>query len=321
MTVTSPASAPALEASVADPAVGHIPVSNQPVGGAPGPEMVEEASTGSGGDIVEAESEVEPVVVAAAEESVAAQPWTPPTSDKLSDVAVASFGVPPDWAETVHGPDDRVQIDNTAAYPWRVHASLLIVARDNSTWIGTAWFIGPHTLVTAGHCVYIKSDVPGREGWVKSIDVMPGRNATILPYGSVKSTNFRSVQGWATNGDQNYDYGAIIIPSELGNQTGWFGFGVYGVDDLRATVGNISGYPGDKPQGTEWYDRRTVASVDPRKVYYDIDTMGGQSGAAVYRIKDGKRIAIAIHAYGGATTNSGTRIIAPVYNNLAAWKV
>ena len=55
-------------------------------------------------------------------------------------------------------------------------------------WIGTGWFIGPHTLMTAGHVVYIKnSGVPGRDGWVSSITVMPGRNGTTLPYGSVTS--------------------------------------------------------------------------------------------------------------------------------------
>ena len=48
--------------------------------------------------------------------------------------------------------------------------------------------------------------------------------------------------------------------------------------------------------------------VNTRKVYYDIDTFGGQSGSAVYRIIGGKRYGIAIHAYGGATTNSGTRV-------------
>jgi hypothetical protein len=47
---------------------------------------------------------------------------------------------------------------------------------------------------------------------------------------------------------------------------------------------------------------------------------GGQSGAAVYRIKDGKRYAVAIHAYGGATVDSGTRINGPVYDNITQWK-
>lgn len=244
-----------------------------------------------------------------------------PSTSQLRDVGEASFGPPPPVAETVHGPDDRAQITNTAAYPWRANASLLITAADNSLWIGTGWFIGPHTLITAGHCVFLKnSGVPGRDGWVKSIQVMPGRNGATLPYGSVTSTNFRSVKGWIENGDETFDYGAIIIPTELGNTVGWFGFGVYSDSDLVSATGNISGYPGDKPTGTQWYDARKIASVNSRKVYYDIDTAGGQSGAAVYRLINGARMGIAIHAYGGATTNSGTRIITAVYNNMVAWK-
>jgi V8-like Glu-specific endopeptidase len=250
-----------------------------------------------------------------------AELYTVPDTSKLRDIAEASFGPPPPVAETVHGPDDRVQITNTAVYPWRVHASLLITARDGSQWIGTGWFIGPHTLMTAGHVVHIKnSGVPGRDGWVRSIDVMPGRNGNSLPYGTVKSSSFRSVTGWTNNGDENFDYGAIILPTNLGNTTGWLGFGVYSDTDLTNAVGNIAGYPGDKPSGTLWYDARRIASVNARKVFYDIDTFGGQSGSAVYRIINGGRYAIAIHAYGGATNNSGTRIVKPVYDNMVAWK-
>lgn len=238
----------------------------------------------------------------------------------LRPIGEASYG-PPSEAETVHLPDDRVQITNTGVYPWRVHASLLITARDSSRWIGTGWFIGPHTLATAGHVVYIKnSGVPGRDGWVQSIQVMPGRNGTTLPYGTVTSTAFRSVTGWTSSGDPNYDYGAIILPNNLGSQTGWFGFGAYSDATLVASTVNISGYPGDKPTGTQWYHFNKVASVGPRKVYYDIDTYGGQSGSAVYRIVDGARYGTAVHAYGGANTNSGTRITKPVFDNFVAWK-
>jgi len=241
-----------------------------------------------------------------------------PDTSTLRDIGEASFGP---TQETVHGTDNRVQITNTAIYPWRVHCSLLITAADNSKWIGTGWFIGPHTVMTAGHVVYIKnSGVPGRDGWVKNILVMPGRDGSSLPYGSVTSTSFRSVTGWTNDGSQYYDYGAIILPIDLGNRIGWFGFGVYSDSDLVASVGNIAGYPGDKPTGTLWYDYHKIASVNTRKVYYDIDTYGGQSGSSVYRIISGGRYGIAIHAYGGATTNSGTRIVTPVFNNMVAWK-
>lgn len=249
--------------------------------------------------------------------------FTAPSAE-LRDIGEASFGPPPPAAESIIGPDDRTQITNTSAYPWRIQCSLLITARDNSMWIGTGWFIGPHTLMTAGHVVYIKnSGVPGRDGWVKKINVIPGRNGSSLPYGSVTSSSFRSVTGWTNNGDPNYDYGAIIIPTNLGNTVGWFGFGVYSDSDLRATTGNLSGYPGDKPAGTQWYHARKVTSVNSLKVFYDIDTMGGQSGSAVYRVINGQRYGIAIHAYGvggGVTVNSGTRITTAVYNNMVAWK-
>ena len=244
-----------------------------------------------------------------------------PDTSTLRDIGEASFGPPRPMTETVHGADNRVQITNTTIYPWRAIASLLITARDGSTWIGTGWFIGPHTLMTAGHVVHIKnSGVAGRDGWVRSIQVMPGRNGASLPYGTVTSSNFRSVNGWINNGDENFDYGAIIIPTQLGNTVGSFGFGVYADADLTSAIGNISGYPGDKPGGTQWYDSRKIASVNATKVFYDIDTAGGQSGSAVYRIIGNNRYAVAVHAYGGATTNSGTRINNNVYNNMVAWK-
>lgn len=234
------------------------------------------------------------------------------------DIGAASFGgfTP----ETVHGVDDRRQITSTNNYPWRVHASLLITAGDGSRWIGTGWFISPRVLITAGHVVCIKgSGVPGRDGWVSSMRVIPGRNRTATPFGEVSSTSFHSVRGWVEQGNQEYDYGAIVLAEPKGDETGWFAFGRYPDDELETVVGNISGYPGDKPPGTQWYAARRIDSVTARKVHYDIDTAGGQSGAAVYRIKDGKRYAVAIHAYGGMTTNSGTRINQAVFDNLSTW--
>jgi glutamyl endopeptidase len=302
---------------------GHTPVSNIPdemEKATTDQELYETPSTGSG-EGLPASGDTENVEGHTKTETATSGIFTAPSTSNLRDIAEASYGPAPSMQETVHGPDDRVQITNTAAYPWRVHASLLITAADNSMWIGTGWFIGPHTLVTAGHVVYIKnSGVPGRDGWVQSIQVMPGRNGSTLPYGSVTSTSFRTVTGWTNSGDQNYDYGAIVLPTDLGATTGWFGFGVFPDDVLTASAGNISGYPGDKAAGTQWYDYHKIASVDSRKVYYDIDTFGGQSGSAVYRIVDGGRYGFAIHAYGGSVTNSGTRIVRPVFDNLVAWK-
>ena len=103
------------------------------------------------------------------------------------------------------------------------------------------------------------------------------------------------------------------------DQTGWIGFAAYSDADLMASHLNISGYPGDKPDGTQWYDHRSTDSVTERKVFYDIDTFGGQSGSAAYRIIDGTRFGVGIHAYGGTSVNSATRINQRRFENLQAW--
>jgi len=240
---------------------------------------------------------------------------------KQRDIGEASFGPRPIRPLTVNGEDNRVQIADTGSYLWPTIASLLITAADDSMWIGTGWFIGPKTLITAGHCVFIKnSGTPGQDGWVKQITVVPGRNGSDSPFGQVTSSDFHAVTGWTEDGSEEYDYSAIILSTDLGNQTGWFGFGTYADDDLISAMANIAGYPGDKPDGSLWYDAHQIDSVKPKKVYYDIDTMGGQSGSGVWREIEGSRYAVAIDAYGGTSTNSGTRIDDAVYQNMLDWK-
>lgn len=239
----------------------------------------------------------------------------------LPDVALASFAVA--GTESVIGVDERVRISPASAHPWRVHCALQIMARDGSRWIGTAFFIGRRVLATAGHVVFINSPSPARRGWVRSIDVMPGRDGSDLPYGTVTSTRFYSVRGWTEHADEEYDYGAIVLDTPLGERTGWLGFGAYTDGTLTSSTGNLSGYPSDRGNGAQqWYMARRIASVSVRKAYYDIDTAGGQSGSAVYRIVGGQRRAVGIHAYGVGTSpfNSATRINRPVFDNLRTWK-
>ncbi len=221
--------------------------------------------------------------------------------------------------EVIIGPvDSRIRINTVTTYPWRAIVALKITAKDNSKWIGTGWLISPRTVITAGHCVYMHD----RGGWAKSIEVIPGLNDAQRPYQSGVSSTFKSVTGWINSKNRDNDYGAIILPSNYrpGATTGYFGFAVKDDSYLMSSVLNLSGYPGDKGGNQQWFMALKPKSVPARIITYEIDTMGGQSGAPVW-IKVGEsRFCVGIHTNGHSSGNSATRIVTAVFNNLQAWK-
>lgn len=248
-------------------------------------------------------------------------------SVQLLDAYWGSYGSPVSRAlarsshsvmEVVIGTDDRIQVTRTNEYPWRCICSLLITAADGTSWIGTGWLVAPRLVLTAGHCVYMHN----QGGWASQIEVIPGRNGSDRPFGSCTTSNLRSVMGWINSRDRNYDYGAILLPEtcRYGDQVGWFGYAVKNDDELTQIVTNLSGYPGDKPDGTQWFHSKTLKDVDPQVLTYETDTAGGQSGAPVWiRTADGNRYGVGIHTNGDLAGNSATRINQEVYNNIVNW--
>jgi V8-like Glu-specific endopeptidase len=244
--------------------------------------------------------------------------WYAEFGDPAMGVVLRDPRVMESIAEVVIGKDDRVRIRNTRAYPWRCICQLLITARDGSRWTGTGWLVGRRTLMTAGHCVYMHT----RGGWARSIEVIPGRDAGNRPFGSRVGTQFFSVRGWTRSRKRAYDYGAILLPrnTNYGGQLGYFGFANYSFFTLMGMKVNLSGYPGDKPTGTQWWHCRRIKLVTPRTLVYNIDTAGGQSGSPVWRKKGNQRYAVGIHTNGSSSGNSATRITKAVYKNIKRWK-
>ncbi|HEU4455516.1 MAG TPA: serine protease, partial [Longimicrobium sp.] len=275
-------------------------------------------------------------------------PRSPLDGGQLRDIVEASVDAPPVTLagrsaraaevlsvlpESVIGADERVRVFDTHLYPFSAIAALEITARDGSLYVGTGWFVGKHTLITAGHCVFVRDPKrPTANGWVRSIRVIPGRNGRgpgSEPFGSVTATRFRSVSGWVEKGNADSDYGAIFLPpgsTPNGAQVGQLGMKAYGDAALQALSLNVAGYPADK-KGNEaqtlWFDVKRTAQVRPRQVFYDADTFGGQSGAPVFEVDGAARRVVAIHAYGvsmGEKSNSGTRITAEVFKRIQEWK-
>jgi glutamyl endopeptidase len=248
---------------------------------------------------------------------------SPATETAIQDAYYASYPTTTmrqagEAQEVIIGTDDRVRINPTTAFPWRAICALKITAADGSRWIGTGWFVSARTVITAGHCVFIHD----RGGWVRSVEVIPACNGAIRPYGSAVTSTVRSVNGWTNSRNSDFDYGAIILPenARLGNNTGWYGLAVKDDAFLTSATLNLSGYPGDKGGNEQWFMSRRGKSVTGRKIVYDIDTMGGQSGAPVWYLQNGQRFAVGIHTNGHSSGNSATRIVTPVFNNLVAWK-
>jgi glutamyl endopeptidase len=139
-----------------------------------------------------------------------------------------------------------------------------------------------------------------------------------------------SVAGWVTSGSEQYDYGAIKLDCSIGNRTGWYGY-FWQAATLVGTAMTTQGYPGDKPL-TQWKSSDRIRANSSRQVFYQADTVGGQSGSPVWAYRKNttgcnkRPCAMAIHAYGvhgtGAhsTNNHGTRINQEVFNNLTSWK-
>jgi glutamyl endopeptidase len=219
--------------------------------------------------------------------------------------------------ETVCGADNRVQITSTTAVPWRWNCKLVIHLSDGRKGGGTGFFIGPCTVMTAGHCVHT-----GKNGkWMSKIEVIPGMNGATRPYGTYVTSNFRSVKGWTESGKVTHDYGAVILghSQKVGCTIGYFGFAAYSDGTLKNMLVNTAGYPGDKTFGTQWFMSDRITKVESRRIHYLIDTFGGQSGSAVWRLTEGKRYAVGVHAYGGCP-NKATRIVKAVFDNMKTWK-
>jgi V8-like Glu-specific endopeptidase len=228
--------------------------------------------------------------------------------------------------ETVIGVDDRVRIVDTDLPPWRMICSLTMQAVAGSA-IGTGWLVGPKTVVTAGHCVF-SSQFFG--GWAQSIRLIPGRDGSEAPFGQTVATRFSATDRWVESEDADFDIGCIHLEEPLGDSVGWFAVGALPDAELPNFLVNVSGYPGDRGNGQEQYfHKNRILRVTDRRIFYDVDTFGGQSGAPAWIYEDGSDcpLAVGIHAYGaggtpsafGLTANSAPRIIPEVFDLIQSW--
>lgn len=213
-------------------------------------------------------------------------------------VAVAS---PAGWS---NGVDTRIVRSPTTLWPWRTISQFRYGNVDESRCTGT--LIGPRHLVTAAHCI----NKQGTNQWF-TIRVAPGKDGVgNEPYGeSVISLNPPAgTEAWYFTPWRwrdpdlthwQWDWGLIVIPDRLGDQTGWMGYAALSGSYLKTVSNYNRGYPlcGTSNDPANCQDGRLYGDTFTcgignfynqgadgwnRRISVSCDMSGGHSGSAVY---------------------------------------
>lgn len=120
------------------------------------------------------------------------------------------------------------------------------------------------------------------------------------------------------NNDENYDFAVISLEENIGNKLGWGSLRVFNDQELDGALVNVSGYPGTKGFFNTLFSRASyemytmegkIVSVRKHKIYYHLDTSGGQSGSGVWILNDQVPECLAVHTTGKGPREEGNGAI------------
>lgn len=201
----------------------------------------------------------------------------------------------------VIGPDNRTRVTDTAAWPY-APVGRIVSKFGSKTMIGTGTIIASRHVLTAGHVLFD----PKLGGWADSVTFQAAKNEALEPFGSIPVKRLVSVKGWVEKQNPDFDFAVAVLDEPTGIIAGYHAFEAFTDLKLSKLPVRVTGYPGDKGGKQMWTHADRLKSAAAEKVYYDIDTMPGQSGAAVYYEDEG--LIVAIHATGAGSGNGAVRI-------------
>ena len=232
--------------------------------------------------------------------------------------------------EAIIGNDDSVIVADTANPPWRPLVCLRIYAPGEDL-VGSGILIRPDVILTAAHNVYRL----GTKSYATSIVAHVGKTQTGVAGAEAYAARVQCPPEYVACSGPNdstryaYDYALIFLNSDaLGRWTRPEHIPALPTQspmsdlDLRAGQLTIAGYP-CYPNAAIVLRKCNgkVISLAGAGVFYDMDSMPGQSGGPVFRYNDTtKTLTFAgVHTTGFETENRARRYDAMMQKSLNAW--
>lgn len=201
-----------------------------------------------------------------------------------------------DQSEVIIGKNDLVKIENTLQYPYSTSAYVEAEFNGiNSVFRGSASFVKDNILITAAHVVYDRDSNTEAD----SVYVMPAATPNKNPVGKIKVKEVRYLkefQNTASNELTTYDLAVLILEEPIGAQLGTLGL-PNNLGNLEGIGATITGYPAVNSAKQMYTDSKDIVKDTGDFLKYQIDTLGGASGAGVY---DSSFRLIGVHVSGNS---------------------
>ncbi|MBN1344719.1 MAG: trypsin-like peptidase domain-containing protein [Phycisphaerae bacterium] len=217
--------------------------------------------------------------------------------------------------EKVIGSDDRENVGNTTAYPWRTIGR--ITGRfsngdgTETSMRGTGVLIGRKTVLTCGHVIV------DQQQWAQGMTFAPGKDGSYEPYGRISVVKKRVPKIYFDQEDADYDLGLLVLETAIGNETGYMKMDAKSTSFFDNAGLSIAGYPGDLGETTElYYAFGHSAGLQGNLILHKVDTASGQSGSPVwvYYQEDDLRQLVGVHVRGSTQRNYAVRITDSYFN-------
>lgn len=200
----------------------------------------------------------------------------------------------------VKGEDGRSRILNPDKWPYSYHAQLSLYFSDGE-YGGSGILVGPHHILTAGHNVY---NCKTKE-WAKRIVARLALNEKAAPFGEIPAIKIYTFEEWTEKENKNFDIALITFGYSIGLDVGWASMLADKDEVLEKEEVHVTGYPGDKGFNQLWTMSYQIKKFESERIFYDMDTYGGQSGGSVWITREESPYAIGVHTLGEGKSNEG----------------